>query len=240
MSLDVSTPNDVPLGDTVPAEVPGQRPRRRQRVDGRVVRAGAVVVAAAPAIDVAKASAAFASYPACLVSTNASASSPTRRATSPSRVADELGIEIVPLTIRIDGDEYVDRARPHRRRVLGEVRGRRRRCPRPPRRRRASSRQAYRQLAADGATGIVTVIAERRAVGHDAVGRARRARRSPTSSRSRVVDSRSVTLGLGADRRRRAPAWPPTGARPRRGRRARSRPRRRAPRCGARSTRSRT
>ncbi len=28
----------------------------------------------------------------------------------PQSVADELGIEIVPLTIRIDGHEYVDRA----------------------------------------------------------------------------------------------------------------------------------
>ena len=28
----------------------------------------------------------------------------------PQHVADELGIEIVPLTIRIDGHEYVDRA----------------------------------------------------------------------------------------------------------------------------------
>ena len=27
----------------------------------------------------------------------------------PQSVADELGIEIVPLTIRIDGNEYVDR-----------------------------------------------------------------------------------------------------------------------------------
>ena len=97
-------------------------------------------------------------YPATLVSTNLpSASSPTPACDLPQAVADELGIEIVPLTIRFGDEEFVDRARSHARRVLGEVRRRRRRCPRPPRRRPASSRQAYRELAAEGATGIVVV-----------------------------------------------------------------------------------
>ena len=74
----------------------------------------------------------------------------------PQTVADELAIEIVPLTIRIDGNEYVDRkdltveqfwakcvASP----TLPETA-----APAP-----GQFENTYRQLAADGASSVVTI-----------------------------------------------------------------------------------
>ncbi len=51
----------------------------------------------------------FASYSACLVSINRVRIVTDSACDLPQSVADELGIAIVPLTIRIDGKEYVDR-----------------------------------------------------------------------------------------------------------------------------------
>ncbi len=74
----------------------------------------------------------------------------------PQSVADELGIEIVPLTIRIDGKEYVDRhdltvaqfwAKCAASPTLPETA-----APSP-----GQFEETYRRLAADGATSIVTI-----------------------------------------------------------------------------------
>jgi DegV family protein with EDD domain len=114
----------------------------------------------------------------------------------PQSVADEFGIEIVPLTIRIDGNEYVDRhdltvadfwskcaASP----TLPETA-----APAP-----GQFENTYRQLAADGAASIVTI----------SLSGALSATMQSAELASRsvadlipvtVIDSRSATLGLGA------------------------------------------
>ena len=74
----------------------------------------------------------------------------------PQAVADDLGIEIVPLTIRIDGQEFVDRrdltpaefwSRCAASSTLPETA-----APAP-----GEFEAAYRSLAAQGATGIVVI-----------------------------------------------------------------------------------
>ena len=114
----------------------------------------------------------------------------------PQAVADEFGIEIVPLTIRIDGHEYVDRldlsvaefwAKCAASPTLPETA-----APAP-----GQFEQTYRALAADGASSVVTISLS--GALSATMQSAELAARSvadliPVS----VIDSRSVTLGLGA------------------------------------------
>lgn len=114
----------------------------------------------------------------------------------PQSVADELGIEIVPLTIRIDGDEYVDRRdlsvaefweKCAASSTLPETA-----APAP-----GQFENTYRQLAADGATSIVTISLS--GALSATMQSAELAARSVADLISvTVIDSRSVTLGLGA------------------------------------------
>ena len=114
----------------------------------------------------------------------------------PQAVADEFGIEIVPLTIRIDGQEYVDRldlsvaefwAKCAASPTLPETA-----APAP-----GQFEQTYRALAADGASSVVTISLS--GALSATMQSAELAARSvadliPVS----VIDSRSATLGLGA------------------------------------------
>jgi DegV family protein with EDD domain len=114
----------------------------------------------------------------------------------PQSVADEFGIEIVPLTIRIDGNEYVDRhdltvaefwAKCAASATLPETA-----APAP-----GQFEQTYRALAADSASSVVTISLS--AALSATMQSAELAARSvadliPVT----VIDSRSVTLGLGA------------------------------------------
>ncbi len=114
----------------------------------------------------------------------------------PQSVADELGLEIVPLTIRIDGQEFVDRldltvaefwARSAAAAALPSTA-----APSP-----GQFEQAYRRLAADGASSVITISlsSELSATMQSAELAARAvADVIPVT----VVDSRSATLGLGA------------------------------------------
>jgi DegV family protein with EDD domain len=113
----------------------------------------------------------------------------------PQSVADELGIVIIPLTIRMGGEEYVDRedltpaefwskcaASP----VLPETA-----APAP-----GQFEAAYRSLADDGATGIV-VVSLSGALSATMQSAELAARSVADRIPVQVVDSRSVTMGLG-------------------------------------------
>jgi DegV family protein with EDD domain len=113
----------------------------------------------------------------------------------PQDVADELGIEIVPLFIRFDDDELVDReqlstsefwARCASSSVLPSTA-----APAPGR-----FEAAYRRLAGEGATGIVVVTlsgALSATLQSAELGAAAVADEIPIQ----IVDSRSVSMGLG-------------------------------------------
>ncbi len=144
----------------------------------------------------AKASAAFASYPACLVSTNRVRIVTDSACDLPQSVADELGIEIVPLTIRIDGHEYVDR----RDLTPAEFWAKCAASPTLPETAAPSPgqfEQTYRQLADDGATSVVTISLSG-ALSATMQAAELAARSVAEVIPVTVVDSRSVTLGLGA------------------------------------------
>lgn len=113
----------------------------------------------------------------------------------PQTVADELGITIVPLSIRFGDDEYIDRrdlttaefwAKSAASAVLPETA-----APAP-----GLFEQAYRNLIADGATGIVVVNLSS---GLSAtIQSAELAARAVVDEISiAVVDSQSCTIGLG-------------------------------------------
>jgi len=113
----------------------------------------------------------------------------------PAPLADELGIEIVPLTIRFGDDEFVDRrdlspaefwARCANSPLLPETA-----APSP-----GAFEQAYRKLAAEGADGIVslTISGELSATGQSAELAAQAV---ADTIPVRTIDSKSVTLGLG-------------------------------------------
>ena len=113
----------------------------------------------------------------------------------PQALADELGIIIVPLSIRFGGDEFIDRkdlttaefwAKSAASPVLPET------AAPPP----GLFEQAYRELIADGATGIVVVNLSG---GLSAtIQSAELAARSVADEISiAVVDSQSCTMGLG-------------------------------------------
>lgn len=114
----------------------------------------------------------------------------------PADLADRLGIVIVPLTIRIDGTEYVDRRdlsttefweKSNASPTLPETA-----APAP-----GQFEQAYRELAADGATSVV-VINLSGALSATIQSAELAARSVAPDIRVSVVDSRSVTVGLGA------------------------------------------
>jgi DegV family protein with EDD domain len=113
----------------------------------------------------------------------------------PQPLADELGIVIVPLAIRFGDDEFIDRrdlttaefwAKSAASSVLPST------AAPPP----GSFEQAYRELIADGATGIVVINLSR---GLSAtIQSAELAARSVAGEISiAVVDSQSCTMGLG-------------------------------------------
>lgn len=118
----------------------------------------------------------------------------------PQAVADELGISIVPLTIRIDGHEYVDRAdltpeefwaKCAAVAALPETA-----APSP-----GQFEATYRKLAAEGASSIVVVNLSSglSATMQSAELAARTFNQDPdTTIEVSVVDSCSATLGLGA------------------------------------------
>ncbi len=114
----------------------------------------------------------------------------------PQSVADELAIEIVPLTIRIDGHEYVDRhdlsvdefwAKCAASPTLPETA-----APSP-----GQFEQTYRQLATDGASSVVTISLSG-ALSATMQSAELAARSVADLIPVTVIDSRSVTLGLGA------------------------------------------
>ena len=114
----------------------------------------------------------------------------------PQHVADELGIEIVPLTIRIDGHEYVDRAdltpsefwaKCAASSALPETA-----APSP-----GQFEAAYRRLAAEGAASIVSINLS---AGLSATLQSAElaARGVADTVAVTAVDSQQCTLGLGA------------------------------------------
>lgn len=120
----------------------------------------------------------------------------------PAEVADELGIEIVPLSIRFGDEEFIDREEL----TVAEFWSRCANSPELPETAAPAPGQfeaAYRELAGDGATGIVVVTLS--GALSATIQSAELAARSIADDESvgdggldiRVVDSRSVTLGIG-------------------------------------------
>jgi DegV family protein with EDD domain len=135
-------------------------------------------------------------YPASFVSTNRIRIVTDSACDLPQGVADELGIEIVPLTIRIDGKEYVDR----RDLSVAEFWAKCAASPTLPETAAPSPgqfEQVYRKLHADGATGIVTISLSG-ALSATMQSAELAARAVADVVPVTVVDSRSVTVGLGA------------------------------------------
>ena len=144
----------------------------------------------------AKASAIPASYPACFVSTNRVRIVTDSACDLPQAVADELAIEIVPLTIRIDGNEYVDR----KDLTVEEFWSKCAASPTLPETAAPAPGQfehTYRQLAADGAGSLVTISLSG-ALSATMQSAELAARSVAEVIPVTVIDSRSVTLGLGA------------------------------------------
>jgi len=113
----------------------------------------------------------------------------------PQQVADDLGIEIVPLTIRIDGHEYVDRADL----TPAEFWAKCAASPTLPETAAPSPGQfeaAYRKLAAEGATSIVAVNLSS-ALSATMQSAELAARAVADTITVTVVDSQQVTLGQG-------------------------------------------
>jgi DegV family protein with EDD domain len=113
----------------------------------------------------------------------------------PQQVADDLGIEIVPLTIRIDGHEYVDRADL----TPAEFWAKCAASPTLPETAAPSPGQfeaAYRKLAAEGATSIVAVNLSS-ALSATMQSAELAARAVADTITVTVVDSQTVTLGEG-------------------------------------------
>ncbi len=114
----------------------------------------------------------------------------------PEEVATQLGIEIVPLTIRFGDEEFVDRVELS----TAEFWARCAASPTLPETAAPAPGQfeaAYRRLADEGATGIVTVSLSG-ALSATMQSAELAARSVADTIEVRVVDSRSVTLGLGA------------------------------------------
>ncbi len=113
----------------------------------------------------------------------------------PQSVADELGIEIVPLTIRIDGVEYVDRADLTPAEFWAK-------CAQSPTLPETAApapghfEAAYRKLAAEGATSIVSVNLSG-ALSATMQSAELAARSVAPDIQVTVVDSQQCTMGLG-------------------------------------------
>jgi DegV family protein with EDD domain len=113
----------------------------------------------------------------------------------PQPLVEELGIEIVPLTIRIDGQEFVDR----RDLTPAEFWSRCAASPNLPETAAPAPGEfeaAYRRLAADGATGIV-VVSLSGALSATLQSAELAARSVADVLPVTTVDSRNCTLGLG-------------------------------------------
>ena len=114
----------------------------------------------------------------------------------PQTVADELAIEIVPLTIRIDGNEYIDR----KDLSVEEFWAKCAASPTLPETAALAPGQfenTYRELAADGASSVVTISLSG-ALSATMQSAELAARSVADLIPVTVIDSRSVTLGLGA------------------------------------------
>ena len=113
----------------------------------------------------------------------------------PQELADELGIAIVPLTIRIDGVEYVDRLdlTPAQ---FWNLSGASAELPQTAAPAPGQFEQVYRKLVAEGATGIV-VISLSGALSATIQSAELAAREVAGLVDIAVVDSRNCTLGLG-------------------------------------------
>jgi len=114
----------------------------------------------------------------------------------PQHVADQLGIEIVPLTIRIDGQEYVDRADLSPAEFWAK-------CAASPALPETAApapgqfEQTYRRLAVEGATSVVTIsLSESLSATMQSAELG--ARGVADTVAVTVVDSQQCTLGLGA------------------------------------------
>ena len=117
----------------------------------------------------------------------------------PAAIADELGITIVPLTIRFGDEEFVDReelsAAEFWSRCVNSSKLPETAAPAP-----GQFEMHYRRLAAEGATGIVVVSLS--GALSATMQSAQLAARSVQADDSvdldiRVLDSRSITMGLG-------------------------------------------
>ena len=113
----------------------------------------------------------------------------------PQSVADELGIRIVPLSIRFGNDEFIDREQ------LGTDEFWRRSAASPVLPETAAPppglfEQTYRELIADGASGIV-VVSLSGALSATMQSAELAAKAVAGEIDIAVVDSNSVTLGLG-------------------------------------------
>jgi len=115
----------------------------------------------------------------------------------PAEVADEMGIEIVPLSIRFGDEEFIDRDeltvaefwnRCVNMSTLPETA-----APAP-----GQFETVYRRLAADGATGIVVVsLSGALSATIQSAELAARAVNEDGDIDVRIVDSRSVSMGIG-------------------------------------------
>ena len=112
----------------------------------------------------------------------------------PQELADELGIEIVPLKIRFGEEEFVDREelstddfwrRSAASSVLPET------AAPPP----GAFEEAFRRLAAEGAEGIVSINLS--GALSATIQSAEIAAKAVAEIPVRVIDSRSITMGLG-------------------------------------------
>jgi DegV family protein with EDD domain len=125
----------------------------------------------------------------------------------PQQVADDLGIDIVPLTIRIAGHEYVDRADLTPKEFWAKCAA----SPELPETAAPAPGQfeaVYRRLAAEGASSIVTISLSG-ALSATMQSAELAARSVSETIEVTVVDSEQCTLGLGlvvADAARRAVA----------------------------------
>ena len=117
----------------------------------------------------------------------------------PAAIADELGITIVPLTIRFGDEEFVDREELSTAefwsRCVNSSKLPETAAPAP-----GQFEMQYRRLAAEGATGIVVVSLS--GALSATMQSAQLAARSVQADDSidldiRVLDSRSITMGLG-------------------------------------------
>lgn len=113
----------------------------------------------------------------------------------PQEVVDEHGVRVVPLSIRFGDEEFIDREELSTaefwRRCAAQDTLPETAAPAP-----GQFEQTYRQLAADGATGIV-VVSLSGALSATMQSAQLAARSVADTVEVRVVDSRSVSLGVG-------------------------------------------